>query len=73
MLKVPNISSLFEGNIFFTKNSAEFRLHLAHPMLSTTINLLNQPIITRSHNSKPYIKPYNSAPHTIHTIYISYK
>jgi hypothetical protein len=58
---------------FFTKNSAEFRLHLGHPKLLTTINLLNQPIITRSHNSRPYIKHHNSTPHTIHTIYISYK
>jgi hypothetical protein len=61
MLKDPNISSLFEGEFFFiSKNSAEFRLHLGHPKLSTTINLLNQPIITRSHNSGPYIKPHNS-------------
>jgi len=61
MLKDSNISSLFEGNFFFiSKNLAEFRLHLGHPKLSTTISLLNQPIITRSHNSGPYIKPYNS-------------
>jgi hypothetical protein len=74
MLKDPNISSLFEDNFyFFPKNSVEFRLHLGHPKLSTTINLLNQPIITRSHNSGPYIKPHNSTPHTIHTIYISYE
>jgi hypothetical protein len=76
MLKDPNISSLFESNfllLLFTKNSAEFHLHLGHPNLSTTINLLNQPIITRSHNSGPYIKPHNSTPHTIHTIYISYE
>jgi hypothetical protein len=70
MLKDPNISSLFEGKFFFSKNSAEFRLYLGHPKLSTTINLLNQPIIIRSHNSGPYIKPHNSTPHTIHTIYI---
>ena len=70
MIKVPNTSSLFKGNFFFTKNSAEFRLYLGHPKLLTTTNLLNQPIITRSHNSRPYIKPHNSAPHAIHTIYI---
>jgi hypothetical protein len=77
MLKGLNISSLFEGKffilfyfIFISKNLAEFRLHLGHPMLSTTISLLNQPIITRSLNSGPYIKPHNSTPHTIHTIYI---
>jgi len=66
MLKDSNISSLFEGNFFFQK-SAEFRLHLRHPKFSTTISLLNQPIITRSLNSGPYIKPHNSTPHTIHT------
>jgi len=74
MLKDSNISSLFEGNFFFLKKkSSEFRLHVGHPKLSTTINLLNQPIITRSSNSGPYIKPHNSTPHTIHTIYISYE
>jgi hypothetical protein len=60
MLKDPNISSLFEGEFFFPENLAEFRLHLGHPKLSTTINLLNQPIITRSYNSELYIKPHNS-------------
>jgi len=69
MLKDSNISSLFEGNFFFFQKSAEFRLHLEHPRLSTTISLLNQPIITRSLNSGLYIKPHNSTPHTIHTIY----
>ena len=70
MLKDPNISSLFEGNLFFffiSKNSAEFRLHLGPPKLSTTINLLNQPIITRSHNSGLYIKPHNSTQYIYHT------
>jgi len=35
--------------------------------ISTTINLLNQPIITRSHNSGPYIKPHNSTQYIYHT------
>ena len=72
MLKDSNISSLFEGKffLFFFQKSTEFRLHLGHPKLLTTISLLNQPIITRSLNSRPYIKPHNSTPHTIHTIYI---
>ena len=72
MLKDSNISSLFEGKFFFFffQKSAEFRLHLEYPKLSTTISLLNQPIITRSLNFGPYIKPHNSTPHTIHTIYI---
>jgi len=70
MLKDSNISSLFEGEFFFSKNSAEFRLRLRHPKLSTTISLLNQPIITRSLNFGPYIIPHNSTPYTIHTIYI---
>jgi len=60
MLKDSNISSLFEGNFFFFKISAEFRLHLGHPKLSTTISLLKRPIITRSLNSGPHIKPHNS-------------
>jgi hypothetical protein len=55
---------------FPTKNSIEFRLYLQHPKLSTTNNLLNQPIITRSHNSRPYIKHHNSTLHTILTIYL---
>jgi hypothetical protein len=65
MLKDSNISFLF-----FFKILAEFRLHLGHPKLSTTISLLKRPIITRSLNSGPHIKPHNSTPHTIHTIYI---
>jgi len=65
MLKDSNISSLFEGKFFFPQKSSEFRLHLGHPKLSTTISLLNQPIITRSLNSGPYIKPHNSIPHLI--------
>jgi len=79
MLKDPNIYSLFEGKLFYiyiyiyTKNSAEFRLYLGHPKLSTTINLLNQPIITRSHNSRPFIKHHNSTPHTIHLRVSSYE
>jgi len=61
---------LIEEFVFSTKNSAEFRLYLGHLKLSTTNNLLNQPIIIRSHNSKPYIKHHNSTPHIILTIYI---
>jgi len=47
---------LIEGEKISIKNSAEFRLYLVHPKLSTTNNLFNQPIITTSHNFRPYIK-----------------
>jgi hypothetical protein len=57
-------------NSFFSKNSIEFRLHLGHLKLSTTISLINQPIITKSLNFGPYIKPHNSTQYIYIYIYI---
>ena len=72
--KIPTYSLSLKVNFLknYTKNSAKFCLYLGHPKLSIAINLLNKPIITRSHNYESYINHHNSTPHTIHTIIYIY-
>ena len=50
----------------------EFSLYIEHPKLSNTINLPIQSIITRSHNSKPYLNHQYSTPHRYSPKIISY-